>query len=198
MLGILKGMKVTLEHAFQKKITHVYPYEKPELPERSRGLIQLIREPETGVLKCEACLLCEKVCPPRAITISYRLRNAFRRRPLFRSKTQSAFYRPRMSTPAPYQGRPPSFVVDLPNSPSTATEVDQQVQNVLAELPPDAPLTDVLVAVQEAFGFLSQQAARRISQLREVPMSDLYSIATLNPSIRLKPAGKREGGGDGR
>lgn len=187
MLGILKGMRVTLEHAFRKKITHVYPYEKPDLPERSRGLIQLIREPETGVLKCEACLLCEKVCPPRAITISYRLRNAFRRRPLFRSKTQSQFYRPRMSTPAPYEGRPPSTVFDLPDPRMEAGDAEELVERALRDLAPDADPMEALMAVQEALGYLPHAAAQRISDLRGIPLSDLFAMATLNPSIHLRP-----------
>ncbi|MCL5961589.1 MAG: hypothetical protein M1358_20135 [Chloroflexi bacterium] len=198
MLGILQGMKVTLEHAFRKKITHVYPYEKPRLPERSRGLIQLIREPETGVLKCEACLLCEKVCPPRAITISYRFRNAFRRRPLFRPRTQSAFYRPRMSTPAPYQGRPASFVFDLPDPSAAPENTDELVERILAGSKPDADVMEMLEAVQDAVGYLPQQAARRISDSRQLPMYDLYALATLNPSLRLTPEGNGIGGGDGR
>ena len=181
-------MKVTLRHAFLRKITHIYPFEKPKLPERSRGLIQLIHEPETGELKCEACLLCEKVCPPRAITISYSPRNAFRRRPLFRPKTQSAFYRPRMSTPAPYVGRPPSSVLDLRGTDVDPRTIGVQVERVLSGLSPDADVMEALVAVQDKLGYLPEEAARRISETLEVPLSDLFAAATLNPAIRLHPA----------
>ena len=44
MLGLLTGMKRTLSHVFMRKsVTRKYPYEKRELPERSRGLIALLR-----------------------------------------------------------------------------------------------------------------------------------------------------------
>jgi formate hydrogenlyase subunit 6/NADH:ubiquinone oxidoreductase subunit I len=70
MLGILNGMKRTLSHVFMRQsVTRKYPYEKRELPERSRGLIALLLEPETSIFKCESCLMCEKACPPRAISI---------------------------------------------------------------------------------------------------------------------------------
>ena len=61
MRGILEGMGLTFSHLFRPKVTRLYPYEKPKLPARSRGLIQLITE--EGLkrefnLKCESCLLC--------------------------------------------------------------------------------------------------------------------------------------------
>src|SRR5947209_10816124 len=74
MRGILEGLGLTFSHLFRPKVTRLYPYEKPKLPPRSRGLIQLIAEEGLKTeynLKCEACLLCEKACPPRAITIEY-------------------------------------------------------------------------------------------------------------------------------
>ena len=75
MRGIFQGLGLTLSHITRPKVTRLYPYEKRVLPERSRGLIQLIQEDGQDTpfnLKCEACLLCEKVCPPRAITIEAR------------------------------------------------------------------------------------------------------------------------------
>src|SRR5438093_1279361 len=59
------------------RVTRKYPYERRELPERSRGLIALLLEPETNIFRCESCLMCEKACPPRAISISYRFRDGF-------------------------------------------------------------------------------------------------------------------------
>src|SRR2546429_10027918 len=74
MRGILEGMGLTFSHLFRPKVTRLYPYEKPNLPPRSRGLIQLLAQEGLHTefnLKCESCLLCEKACPPRAITIDY-------------------------------------------------------------------------------------------------------------------------------
>ena len=83
MFGIIGGMLRTLEHFVRPRpVTRKYPYEKRVLPERSRGLIALLLEPETSIFKCESCLMCEKACPPRAISISYTFRNSFRRRPV--------------------------------------------------------------------------------------------------------------------
>src|SRR5207244_11713199 len=74
MRGILEGMSLTFSHLFRPKVTRLYPYEKPNLPPRSRGLIQLIADEGLKTdynLKCEACLPCEKASPPRAITIEF-------------------------------------------------------------------------------------------------------------------------------
>lgn len=189
MIGILKGLKITLEHAFKHKVTRKYPYEKRQLPERSRGLIQLITEPETGQLKCEACLLCEKVCPPRAISINYSQRNAFRQRPLFRPQTKSAFYRPRMAIPAPYEGRPGSVTVDVPAPESQASLDLSSIERLLET--GEENTTDVvsrLNEVQAVYGYLPRPAIERMAQALDLAVSDVYAAATLCPHLRLKPA----------
>src|SRR5258708_30643125 len=99
-------MKRTLSHLLRgKTVTRMYPYEKRELPERSRGLIALLLEPETSIFKCESCLMCEKACPPRAISISYTFKNGFRRRPLLAPRP--SYYRIRIVQTAPYGERRP-------------------------------------------------------------------------------------------
>src|SRR6185436_18008219 len=100
MFGIITGMLRTLEHFVRPRpVTRKYPYEKRVLPERSRGLIALLLEPETSIFKCE------RACPPRAISISYSFRNAFRRRPLLAPRAN--YYRIRMVSAAPYGDRRP-------------------------------------------------------------------------------------------
>src|SRR3977135_1855031 len=91
-----------------------YPYEKRELPERSRGLIALLLEPETSIFKGESCLMCEKGCPPPALSISYKVTTAFRRRPLLAPR--ASYYRIRMVQTAPYGDRRPmsTAVVTVP------------------------------------------------------------------------------------
>lgn len=187
MLGILRGLKVTLQHALKPKVTQIYPYVKPQLPERSRGLIQLIREKETGVLKCEACLLCEKACPPRAITITYADRGAFRKRPLFRPRTVSGFYRHRMALTAPYVGKLVPSAVDVPTDQARIelSRVDDVVNTAMDE---GADVEAVLEAIQDAFGYVPQVAAKRVSESTGIALSDLYSILTLSPTLRIKPA----------
>src|SRR3982750_3519787 len=100
MFGIVAGMLRTLQpFVHRQPVTRKYPYEKRDLPERSRGLIALLLEPETSIFKCESCLMCEKACPPRAISISYRSRNGFRKRPPLAPR--ASYYRLRMVQTAP-------------------------------------------------------------------------------------------------
>src|SRR5436305_14231879 len=106
MRGILEGMGLTFSHLFRPKVTRLYPYEKPKLPPRSRGLIQLLAQEGLQTefnLKCEACLLCEKACPPRAITIEYEPLHRWKTRPRFKSYIREGAekFTPRPLTAAP-------------------------------------------------------------------------------------------------
>ena len=65
---LLKGLRVTLENFFVKKVTVQYPEEKTPQSPRFRGLHALRRYPN-GEERCIACKLCEAVCPALAITI---------------------------------------------------------------------------------------------------------------------------------
>jgi NADH-quinone oxidoreductase subunit I len=75
--GILKGMAVTARNFvgsyFEKDrlITVQYPEERSPLPENYRNFPFLIfdtDDPEAG-LRCVACKICEKECPPQCIYI---------------------------------------------------------------------------------------------------------------------------------
>jgi NADH-quinone oxidoreductase subunit I len=75
--GILKGMAVTgrnfLGSYFEKdRLTTVqYPEERTPLPENSRNFPFLVYDgddPQAG-LRCVACQICEKECPPQCIYI---------------------------------------------------------------------------------------------------------------------------------
>src|SRR5436853_2535720 len=76
--GILKGMAVTLRNFagsyFDKErlITVQYPEERIPLPENYRNFPILIfdgNDPHAG-LRCVACQICEKECPPACIYIT--------------------------------------------------------------------------------------------------------------------------------
>jgi len=67
--NLILDLTVTAKHLFKRAITLQYPDERWEMPERSRGTIVLLSDPETGKLNCTACLLCAKACPVAAITI---------------------------------------------------------------------------------------------------------------------------------
>ena len=77
--GILKGMVVSainlfgsyFDRAHAKRLTtEQYPEERPTLPETSRSFPFLVfdGDPETGI-RCVACKICEKECPPQCILI---------------------------------------------------------------------------------------------------------------------------------
>jgi len=94
--GLLKGLGITLKHLMETYIDDVkripsryasgrevlrqgpeergiftiqYPEEKRRLPERFRYLPMLLYDPETGEMRCTACGVCAKVCPPQCIWI---------------------------------------------------------------------------------------------------------------------------------
>jgi len=68
LLELLKGLRLTGRHFFQRKITIQFPEEKTPLSPRFRGL-HALRRYEHGEERCIACKLCEAVCPAMAITI---------------------------------------------------------------------------------------------------------------------------------
>jgi NADH-quinone oxidoreductase chain I len=68
--NLLKGMKVTIKYFLKPAITLQYPKERWTMPERSRGMVGLLSDPETGKLNCTACFICMRNCPVRAIQIT--------------------------------------------------------------------------------------------------------------------------------
>lgn len=192
MRGILQGLGLTLTHLSRPKPTRLYPYEKRKLPDRSRGLIQLIQEDGQDTpfnLKCEACLLCEKVCPPRAITIEARPTLRFRRRPYFSETSVAGFYTPRVSEYAVKYPNPP-------HSPPVRTPVTMDLEAPVDLAPADAlldhasleawDLTSVLNELMRIYDGLPLAVAWRVVERRGVDLSDVFGIATSSPSF--KPA----------
>ncbi len=189
MRGILQGLGLTLSHVPQKKVTRLYPYEKRVLPERSRGLIQLIQEADQDTpfnLKCEACLLCEKVCPPRAITIDARPTYRFRRRPWFSPTAIAGFYTPRLSEyMAPYPSRHIAAANLTPVATTLEAPVDlAQADAILDRASLDAwDLTQTLDELMAAYHGMPLQVAWRVVERRGVDISDLYGIVTASQSF---------------
>jgi len=68
LLELLKGMKLTGRHFFQRNVTIQFPEERTPQSPRFRGL-HALRRYENGEERCIACKLCEAVCPALAITI---------------------------------------------------------------------------------------------------------------------------------
>src|SRR5437870_3460312 len=180
----------TLEHfVHPRPVTRKYPYEKRDLPERSRGLIALLLEPETSIFKCESCLMCEKACPPRAISISYRFRDGFRKRPPLAPR--ASYYRIRMVQTAPYGDRRPMSTA-VTTIPAEDERVDLgPVRRILRETPEGADrLTRVLYSTNAAYGYLPWTAAELIAAEFGKTMTDLYTTASLLANFRGAPPGR--------
>jgi ferredoxin len=198
MRGILQGLGLTLSHVTRPKVTRLYPYEKRKLPPRSRGLIQLIQEDGQDTpfnLKCESCLLCEKICPPRAITIEARPTFRFRRRPYFSPTSVAGYYTPRMSEYAvEYYDKPQSAPVLTPVNIALETPVDlRQADAILDRASFEAwDLTAVLDELMAAYDGMPLQVAWRVVERRGVDLSDLFGIVTA--SQNFKPAEPRTDG----
>lgn len=79
LLELFKGMALTGQYAFKRKITIQFPEEKTPLSPRFRGL-HALRRYENGEERCIACKLCEAVCPAMAITIESEVRSDGTRR----------------------------------------------------------------------------------------------------------------------
>jgi ferredoxin len=213
MRGILEGMRLTFDHMFRPKVTRLYPYEKPKLPPRSRGLIQLIAEEGLGTefnLKCEACLLCEKACPPRAITITYEPMNRWKVRPWFKSfvregadkytsykippatgASKAGYYTQRIAEYAvDYPHRPIAPCMETPTKDYLEPQIDMsKVDSLLETWSYEASeLPALLDAVMDAYGYLPLAAAKRIVQVRGVDLSDIFGIATMSPKFKPAPA----------
>ena len=187
MRGIFQGLGLTLSHLTHPKVTRLYPYEKRVLPERSRGLIQLIQEDGQDTpfnLKCEACLLCEKICPPRAITIEARPTLRFRQRPWFSEKAVAGFYTPRLS---PYAVKYPDKKESPPTETPVAIDLEAPVDLTTVEQILDHAslegwdLTAMVNEIMLAYGGLPLQVAWRVVERRGVDLSDLFGIATASP-----------------
>jgi NADH-quinone oxidoreductase subunit I len=61
--GLGKGMSVTLRTMLKRSVTQQYPFEMPDLPARTRGVIALKEE------NCTICMLCSRECPDWCIYI---------------------------------------------------------------------------------------------------------------------------------
>lgn len=66
---LIKGMGITGKHLGKHAVTLQYPEEKMEMFERSRGIVVLLSDKETGELNCTGCELCMRACPTAAIRV---------------------------------------------------------------------------------------------------------------------------------
>ena len=68
MFSLIRTVWLVLLHAFHRRVTILYPEQKPVLHPRWRGRIILSRDPDGGE-RCVACYLCAVACPVDCIAL---------------------------------------------------------------------------------------------------------------------------------
>jgi NADH-quinone oxidoreductase subunit I len=66
--GILRSMALAFKNFFRQPITLQYPYEKMEMPERSRWAV-VPKYDDAGMPKCRACMACVRACPSYVLAL---------------------------------------------------------------------------------------------------------------------------------
>ncbi len=69
--NLIAGLGITGKHLGRHAITIQYPEQRDTIPERSRGIVVLLSDKETGELNCTACQLCMRACPTGAIVVEF-------------------------------------------------------------------------------------------------------------------------------
>jgi NADH-quinone oxidoreductase subunit E len=179
--GIAKGMATTFRNFFAPKVTRQYPEERPQMPERWRGRLDLIYDP-FGEHKCEVCFQCAQVCPVEAIDMSgfdsLGTRIRYGMPEIYDERKDPNAYR-RAGVPA----RPMRNPVRWDETVDTAI-VDETIDGFGGR--PEA-LVAVFRTVEERYGYLPEQALRRISDRMSIHWAQVFGAAGLG-GFRLLPA----------
>jgi NADH-quinone oxidoreductase subunit E len=179
--GIVKGMATTMRNLFAPKVTRQYPDERPQMPERWRGRLDLIYDP-FGEHKCEVCFQCAQVCPVEAIDMSgfdtqgnrirYGMPEIYDER-----KDPNAYRRAGLSA------RP------MRNAARWEEEVDgawlADVIDGFAARPES--LVAIFTAVEQRYGYLPERALRQVSDTMTIHWAQVFGAAGLG-GFRLLPA----------
>ena len=179
-IGIAKGMATTFKNFFTPKVTRQYPEERPPIPDRWRGRLDLIYDP-FGAHKCEVCFQCAMVCPVEAIDMSgfdsqgNRIRYGMPE--IYDERRDPNAYR-RAGLPA----RPMRNPARWDEAIDTAF-VDEVVDAYGAQ---PAALVAIFRGVQERFGYLPERALRRISDRLVIHWAQVFGAASLG-GFRLLP-----------
>jgi NADH:ubiquinone oxidoreductase subunit E len=178
--GIAEGMWTTLKNLFQPKVTRQYPEERPQMPERWRGRLDLIYDP-FGEHKCEVCFQCAQVCPVEAIDMSgfdsqgNRIRYGMPE--IYDERRDPNAYR-RAGLPARPMRNPVRWDAEV-EEPWVREVVDGFRGR------PEA-LVAIFTAVQERYGFLPERALRVISDRMVIHWAQVFGAAGLG-GFRLLP-----------
>ncbi len=69
-VAVFRGLGVTLLNLVMRpKVTLSYPYERPQVSPRYRGLFYLPYDSDADRLKCVGCTLCAQACPTKVISM---------------------------------------------------------------------------------------------------------------------------------
>ncbi|MGH2445447.1 MAG: NAD(P)H-dependent oxidoreductase subunit E [Candidatus Limnocylindria bacterium] len=180
-IGIAKGMVTTFRNFFAPKVTRQYPEERPQMPERWRGRLDLIYDP-FGEHKCEVCFQCAMVCPVEAIDMSgfdsqgNRIRYGMPE--IYDERKDPNAYR-RTGLPA----RPMRNPARWDEAIDTAF-VDETVDGYGGR--PEA-LIAIFRAIEDRFSYLPERALRRVSDRMSIHWAQVFGAAGLG-GFRLLPA----------
>jgi NADH:ubiquinone oxidoreductase subunit E len=179
--GLITGMGVTLRNMFRPKVTLQYPEERPHIPDRWRGRLDLIYDP-FGEHKCEVCFQCAQVCPVEAIDMSG-----------FDSEGNQIRY----GLPEIYDERKDPNAYRRAGLPSRPMRNDARWQEGVDEAWVDSlidgyggrpeSLVAIFGAVQARYGYLPEPALRRISDRMTIHWAQVFGAAGLG-GFRLLPA----------
>lgn len=71
-------------------------------------------------------------------------------------------------------------------------EFERQMDNILSHYEGDRDeLTTILQEVQAQFGYLPEEALRKVAEFLKITVSAVYAVATFYALFRLKPSGKK-------
>ena len=90
LVAIVKGLIITIQHLFTRKVTIQYPEQVREMSPVYRGQHMLKRD-EEGRENCTACGLCALSCPAEAITMKAEERKADEKH-LYREEKYASIY----------------------------------------------------------------------------------------------------------
>jgi len=68
--SLLIGLSITAREFFKPVVTEQYPWVVPEMTDRYRGHIELVKDEKTGKPKCVACGMCMRGCPSGCISLA--------------------------------------------------------------------------------------------------------------------------------
>ncbi len=67
--SLITGLSITASEFFKPVVTEQYPHVVPEIPDRFRGHIELVKNEKTGAPKCIVCGMCQRACPSDCISL---------------------------------------------------------------------------------------------------------------------------------